>query len=278
MEEDGHNATATLPTPPTITAVNIKILPFWPADPAVWFAQVEAQFTTRGITSQKTRFDHIVAFLSPEVAMEVRDLILRPPAERPYDTLKEQLVKRTAESEQRKLQQLLTAEELGDRKPSQLLRHMQQLLGDRASVTDIAVLREFFLQRMPSNVRVVLVSTPETTDLQQLAELADKVVDVAVPSVSAIQTPQLTTEVQQLRTEMTRLQQLVQSLADNRSRSKSRRSPTPSRTPRSSNSSQPSAPTNSDDSSLCWYHQKFGDDSRRCRSPCSKASNFQATH
>ena len=39
----------------------------------------------------------------------MRDLILHPPATRPYDTLRDQLVRRTAVSEQCRLQQLLTA-------------------------------------------------------------------------------------------------------------------------------------------------------------------------
>ena len=125
-----------------VAAVNLKLPPFRPSDPEVWFAQVEAQFATRGITQQKTKFDYIVASLSPEYATEVRDLILRPPDVRPYDTLREQLVRRTAASERRCLQQLLTTEELGDRKPSQLLRRMQQLLEDRAAATDGAFVRE----------------------------------------------------------------------------------------------------------------------------------------
>ena len=70
---------------------------------------------------QRTRFDHVIAVLAMEVATEVRDLILNPPDDAPYDLLKATLIKRTEASEQRKLQQLLTAEELGDRKPSQLL-------------------------------------------------------------------------------------------------------------------------------------------------------------
>ena len=169
---------------PRIAAVSLKLPPFWPADPAVWFLQVEAQFTLKGIVQQRTKFDHVIAVLAPEVATEVRDIILNPPGDTPYDLLKAALIKRTEASEQRKLQQLLTAEELGDRKPSQLLRRMQQLLGDAGPPPEGAFVRQLFLQRMPPSVRMVLASASTTLTLLQLAEMADRILEVANPLTS----------------------------------------------------------------------------------------------
>ena len=145
-----------------------KLPSFWPADRQVWFAQVEAQFTTHNISFQKTKFNYAVTSLSPEIATEVRDLILTLPIGSPYDILKEQLIKRMAASEQRQLQQLFQSEVLGDCKLSQLLHQMQQLLGDKANAIDGSLLRELFLQCLLPNVRIGLASTNDTTSFKDI--------------------------------------------------------------------------------------------------------------
>ena len=58
----------------------------------IWFPQIKAQFDTLRIISQKTKFDHIVASLTPDYAQMVRDLILFPPTTIPYTALKAQLI------------------------------------------------------------------------------------------------------------------------------------------------------------------------------------------
>ena len=131
----------------TVSAVSLKL----PSDPDSWFAQVEAQFNTRRITAQKTKYEYVVASLSPEFATQVRDIILRVPDALPYDTL----IARTALPTEHRLQQLFQSTELGDQRPAQLL------------------LKELFLQRLPANVRMVLASSREGKTLDKIAQLAD---------------------------------------------------------------------------------------------------------
>lgn len=270
-------AVVSLP-PASVSAVTVKIPPFWPADPQVWFAQVEAQFSTRNITSQRTKFDHVVAALAPEFATEVQDLLLQPPADTPYDVLRAQLIKRTAASEQRRLRQLFTAKELGDRTPSQLLRRLQQLLGDAAGPNpDNTFLRELVLQRLPGHVRMVLASSGDMP-LEALATLADKAMEVASPAVSSVNVAPLTSEVGQLRSEVAQLREMIAALKiapSNPHRwARSRSQSTPTASPRSS-SPAPLPAENPPSTCLCWY-RRFGDAARKCTSPCSWTGNGPA--
>ena len=67
-------------------------------------------------------------------------------------------------SKQRHIHQILTTEELGSRKPSHLLRRMQQLLRDTAGLNlNNSLLQELFLQRLPNQVQMVLASAEEMT-------------------------------------------------------------------------------------------------------------------
>ncbi|KAH6933926.1 hypothetical protein HPB50_018849 [Hyalomma asiaticum] len=179
----------TTPDAPAISPVDIRLPPFWTAYPQLWFLQVESQFTARRITAELTKYHHVVASLPPAIASEIRNLQVAPPAENAYTMLKQLLISCLMPSEPQRLQQLLHDTELGDRTPSQLLRHMRQLLHTAGATTtdaDSGLLRELFLQRLPVNVRMILASAADKR-LSQLAELADSVLAVAPPSVAALQ-------------------------------------------------------------------------------------------
>ncbi len=103
------------------------------------------------------------------------------------------------------------------------------MLGDRAGDANGALLRELFLQRLPGNVRMVLAATDETVSLENLAALADKIIESASPSISAVTKPKATSEVEELRAEVAWLQDAVKSLSlrVNPSQPFRRRSPSP---------------------------------------------------
>ncbi|XP_071813560.1 uncharacterized protein [Apostichopus japonicus] len=267
---DNGNTTPRPEVP--MASVSLKLPPFWSHDPALWFCQVEAQFTTRGIKTQQTKYAYVISSLQSEIAAEVRDLLLKPPEKDPYEVIKRELIRRTSESEQKRLHQLLTAEELGDRKPSQLLRRMRQLLGDRT--LEVSILRQLFLQRLPVNAQLILASTSATVGLDQLAAIADKILEVNpnTSPISAIEPAQphsAPTEIQQLRGLISELTAQVAALkTEVRQRSRSR-----GRVLRNTSTNrQPVGNATSDSPGMCWYHQKYGTAAQNCRAPCNFSS------
>ena len=210
---DGDEHTVATPSPGAVAAVNVKLPPYWASDPQVWFAQVEATFTTRRITSEKTHSDYVITSLSPKVATEIRDLILKPPEATPYMVLNSSFAARLHQNNAA-FSKCSTPRSLGITNLHNCYAECSNCLVT-ASTTDNTFLRKLFLQRLPSKVRMVLASTSTTGTLEELAELADKVVEVAAPTdaaTSASPCPKIITEIEQLWAEVQKLQTSVRQL------------------------------------------------------------------
>ncbi|XP_064462468.1 uncharacterized protein LOC135373138 [Ornithodoros turicata] len=279
----------TLPPPgmassssvPPVAHVAVWLPPFWTFNPTIWFLKVEAQFQLAGITTQATQYRHIVAVLPPDIALEVDDILSSPQGESPDDQLKDAILQRTTASERKRLQQLLTAEELGHRRPSQLLRAMQALIGDRAAAFDDSLLRELFMQRLPPQVQMIL-TTASSLSLSELAQHADKIVEVTGPSVAAVsalsqQAPTAPLpssssqqQIEELRAEVRNLSSMVSALSR---RAPGRRPQRPRSSSRSRRRSASPVRDNSNSSGFCWYHETFGDAARKCLKPCAWSEN-----
>ncbi|GBP36809.1 hypothetical protein EVAR_26816_1 [Eumeta japonica] len=115
------------------------------------------------------------------------------------------------DSKERKLKQLLMHEELGDRKPSQFLRHLQGLAGPDIS-NDLLI--TIWTSRLPQNIQTVIAGQTAPT-LELLADLADRVHEIAPPSLQVACTStvsahastleNLTSEIAELRRQMRQL-------------------------------------------------------------------------
>ena len=63
-----------------VNQLTVRVPPFWPDDPALWFIQLEGQFQLNRITSDATKYHNVVGNLDPQFSTEVRDILSNPPA------------------------------------------------------------------------------------------------------------------------------------------------------------------------------------------------------
>ncbi len=252
----------------TTAHISVDIPNFWPRNVELWIARCEAEFDACKITRQETKFNLLQRVLPDEYAEELCDLLICHPKELPYDKLKGALIKRIAMTEERRLRQLLTGEELGDRKPSQLLRRIQVLIGERKF--EASILRQLFLQRLPLDVQTILAVSQGS--IEELAELADKVMALRVTetySVSKNNIPATDNRIDRLEQLVAQLTSQLSSIAVGDSRQSRNRWPSRDRRRSSSRSRDRRQPS---PSGLCWYHNCFGARARRCARPCSYIS------
>jgi hypothetical protein len=130
----GENTTApTEQAASQISRVAVRIPPFCQEDPEMWFCMAERSFEASGIKTDTTKFGYILGALEPRYAAEVREIILNPPEEGAYQLLRSELTRRLSSTQEQKTRRLLEHEEIGDRKPSQFLRHLRTLAGTAMS-------------------------------------------------------------------------------------------------------------------------------------------------
>ncbi len=134
-----------------ILAFSPKIPNPWPDNTEMWLTAVYFQIITHGITQGLTKFHYIVGTLTPDLAHRLRHFICLPPSEKPYTALREAIVKLTALANRQRYFALLIGVELGDRSPSQFLRHLRNLIGD--SKVDDGFLRQTFLGKLSCQCR-----------------------------------------------------------------------------------------------------------------------------
>ncbi|XP_035216768.1 uncharacterized protein LOC118190202 [Stegodyphus dumicola] len=212
----------------------------------------------------KTKFNYCVAHLPPEIAALVRDIILRERTHAAYEDLKAAITERCGESSTSEIRKLLTGEQLGSRKPSELLRVMSRRT-EKYNVSD-SLLLELFMHQMPPNVQSILASV-EPLDSSKAGSIVDRILEVTPAQVSEVSSrvplnvfensklDSLLKEVYKLRSEVLSLSTITQYFQNRYNRKQS-----------------PSAKAASN-SSYCWYHHKYSDKAKKFVPPCTFQGN-----
>ncbi|VDO96206.1 unnamed protein product, partial [Schistosoma curassoni] len=111
-----------------------------------------------------------------EIAAEVVDLIDHVPESEPNDKIKASVIQLTSVSDKKRLQRLLTSCDLGDKRPSQLLRYMKHLTGPYK--LDEALLKQMWFQRLPQSVRQIPSVSGQSVAFDDLSDMADNMMEV----------------------------------------------------------------------------------------------------
>lgn len=267
----------------TVAALTVRLPTFNASNPEVWFVMVESQFATAGIKADATKFHHVIGALDPKYVEEILDIISSPENTGNYTLLKKQLIERLSVSQQEKTRKLLEGETVGDKKPSQFLRHLQRLGG---KVLTTEMLRSLWLGGLPQNMQIALAAHHDK-NVEQLAEMADAIKSATSSATSGfiseatcvnpvIPQSNRNDDTEFLRSQISALQATVNELVKtnnylHRSRSRSRGRFGSSQRDQSTNSNYSNHSDYSNDGTgECWYHHKFGDKARKCKPPCTR--------
>lgn len=285
---------------PSISVIQLALPEFRDLTPEVWFTVFELELENRNIFQDRAKYAQLVPRLPRDLLTLITPILVNPPAEDAYERVKQAILEDSRPSERARLEQLCHTLRLGDRKPTQLLREMQQLAGP--GYLHDALLQELWLQRLPDTLQAILAVVPATS-LADLAQAADAVLErlpkgaqqppqpvagpshsihSAVSSTESDKDAQIATlqaalartrisqpsepspEVTALRQEVAQLRRLILQGA-RRERSRSRRRSFTRDRPRSG--TRHDAPS-SREGKQCWYHTKHGADARNCEPWC----------
>lgn len=140
----------------------VKLPPYKPNQPELWFDMVERTFRSHRIKEEEDKVFLVSFVLNQQVLSRVRGIMISMP-DRPYEKLKLEIIKHRIEFE-----------EMGAKKPSQFLRHLRRYA---ISVSFEEIVQDVWFSRLPPNIQSELVNY-KNLPLEELAKKADLLMSV----------------------------------------------------------------------------------------------------
>ena len=246
--------------------------------PRAWLSLVDIALEESGRFLPKKKFSAMIIALPSEILSRLAQHTEKFLADaNPFQALKTYIVEMYQEPQKDVFARYFKEQSLGSDSPSNFLkRSIEGLERLQSGITqDDAILRHFFLSALPNQTRAIL-AVADTTSLEKLAEMADKIASISLPSVvcNAVVPPTFslsasspTISSDALPSE-DRLIAVLEKLSDRISRLESTRE-----SPRERRSwSRTKSPYRGQSPSrglICTFHMKFKRESRKCTVGCA---------
>ncbi|XP_058118076.1 uncharacterized protein LOC131284687 [Anopheles ziemanni] len=212
------------------------------------------------------RFNILKTQIPTRILPQLRHLLDNVPNVERYEAAKRTIVQHFEESQRSRLHRLLSDMNLGDRKPSQQLAEMRRTAN--GAISD-SMLVDLWIGRLPPYIQSAVIAA--SPDVEDKAKVADSVLDSfalyhqtgAYQQVSEVRNGEVDRLTRQVAELTQRLDTVLNQLNRGRNRSRSR------------TRMQPAQSTSSVENDLCYYHQRYGQQARNCRAPCSFVNRQQ---
>ncbi len=229
--------------------VAFKIPDFWPHDPNMWFRKIESKFRICNIRQSSTKYHHLLSALPTVICSSINDSLaeIDENAKDAYEQLKALLMSRYTMDRWARAFELHKFPEIGDMKPSEMMRQMKALLlPDSPAGTYFMAA---FLLRLPADMIDHIISQ-DCKDFNKMAEYADKYARRRGNTFAAVNANHDTAI-----NAVSGGRHQENSPHDRRRRSLSRQGRSSRKTP---------GPYK-DDSDICYYHTTYSDKARKCK-------------
>ena len=163
--------------------MDFKLPAYEGEDAHTFLSLVDATFTAYEVQDEPKKLLLTMGALTPELRVTATKLFDLEPETR-YEELKKLIIEKTKKPENQRIQQLLNGAEIGDRRPSDYLHYLRQLMGEKKEENG-TILRTIFLNNLPAQMRPIVAATKALT-LDDHAETADKIFDLMKPSQQTI--------------------------------------------------------------------------------------------
>jgi hypothetical protein len=238
-----------------VTHVAFKILDFWPHNLNTWFRKIESKFRIYNIRQSSTKYDHLISALQKDICSSINDSLaeIDENADDAYEQLKELLMTRYTMDRWARAFKLHKVPEIGDMKPSEMMRQMKALLPPDSTASTYFMTA--FLLRLPADMIDHIISQ-DFKDCTKMAEHADKLYARRRGNTVAAVTANYEATINAVSGGRRREHSPHDRRREHRSLSRPGRSRLKTPGPYK------------DDSDICYYHTTYGDQARKCKPGC----------